>query len=100
MKLRFKNEFGGPLNILEADSITVYFPREDGSYLSKRDFNIINAQRGELELQLSSFEIGALKIGDQQDFFAKVVVGDESLTLRFAKGLNVKIKDERKVVDE
>lgn len=100
MKLRLKNEFGAPLNLLETTRIAVYFPREDGTYLQKSDFTIIDPVAGELEVELKPFEKSALKVGEKQDFFAKVVVGDETLTLRFAKGLDVELKDERKIVNE
>ena len=100
MKIRFKNEFGGPMNLLQADQITLHFEREDGTFLVKRDMTILDAQRGEVEFKLNDFELQALKNGMDQDFFGKVLVGDECLTLRFAKGLCVTKKDGRNIIHE
>lgn len=100
MKLRLKNEFGIPINLLMADSITLYYPREDGSWLQKRDVTILDAENGILDVKPTNFEVQALKMGQAQDFFAKVVVGDETLTIKFHKGLDVELKDERKIINE
>lgn len=100
MKIRFKNEFGLPMNLLAVDQVTLHFEREDGTFLVKRDMNMLDAQRGEVEFNLSDFELQALKCGPEQDFFAKVVVGDEQLTLRFAKGLCIMKKDGRNIIHE
>lgn len=100
MKIRFKNEFGMPMNLLAVDQITLHFAREDGGFLVKRDFTIEDAQKGVVSFELSGFEIQALKTGPEQDFFGKVVSGDEETTIRFAKGLCIIMKDQRKVIDE
>jgi hypothetical protein len=96
MKVRLRNEFGIPINLLKANQITLYFQRDDGGMLGKKDFSVVDAQNGVLEFTLTDFEVQALKTGKHQDFFAKVVVGDEVLTIEFSKGLDVVIKDERK----
>jgi len=100
MKIRFKNEFGIPMNLLLAEQITLHFERDDGTFLVKRDMDITDAQRGEVEFKLTDFELQALKVADGQDFFGKVLVDGHILTLRFAKGLCIKKKDGRNVVDE
>lgn len=100
MRVQFKNEFNLPLNLDQTSEIVVYFQREDGTFLSKRDFTIVDSSAGLLDIFLTEFEKQALKTGKSQDFFAKCVVGDEVFTLKFHKGLDVEIKDERKVINE
>lgn len=98
MKLRIVNQFGSPLSLQGADSIKVQFEYENGHVLEKSNITIVDAAEGKIALDLEDFEIQGLKVGEKQNFMAEVRFGEDVHHVLFEKGLNVGIKNDRKVI--
>lgn len=100
MKLQIFNEFGSPLNLQGCDSIKFKFPYENGEVLEKSNVEILDFQKGTINIDLSDFEIQGLKTGEKQNFYADIVIGRTKFTVEFTKGLSVIEKNQRKVLNE
>ena len=98
MKLKIINEFGNPLNLRNCDGITVKFPYMGDKILEKNSVSVIDIDNGIVEVKLSDFDIQGLNPGLGQNFKADVKIGDTVLTVLFAKGLNVEINNDRKMI--
>lgn len=98
MKLRILNEFGNPFQLHKADAIKVLFPYEDGRVLEKNQVKIIDSAKALIEVELSEFEIDGMAVGAGQSFKAEVLVGDTVFIVSFAKGLNVEMREGKKVL--
>lgn len=106
LKLRIKNQFGASEFLGGADDISVHFPYEPSSSLVKRmsygAVKILNAEAGEISVQLSDFEVQGLPLGEKQNIAVRIHVGSKTKEAIFPKCLNVRtihIGDEsRKVI--
>ena len=98
MKLKIKNEFGMPLDLHKCDAITIKFPYMGERVLEKRSVSILDMEKGIVEVELTDFDIQGLNEGLNQNFKGEITIGDEIVHVLFAKGLNVEIKNERKVL--
>lgn len=98
MKLRITNEFGVPLNLQGCDGIKVKIPYENGEVLEKNKVDILDVSEGKIKIELDEFELQGLKVGPGQTFKAEAIFGDTVYHIVFAKGLNVELRNERKVI--
>lgn len=98
MKLRITNEFGAPLNLQGCDGIKVMLPYENGEVLEKNRVEILDVADGKVAIELNDFEVQGLKLGLGQTFKAEAIFGDTVYKIVFAKGLNVELRNERKVI--
>lgn len=98
MKLQIINEFGSPLNLQGCNSIKFRFPYDNGEVLEKNNAEIIDFAQGTIKIDLSDFEIQGLKTGENQNFFAEVLIGKTKYTVQFTKGLSVIEENQRKVL--
>lgn len=98
MKLQIKNEFGNPLNLQGCDGIKVILPYENGEVLEKSKVKILDLDNGKIQVDIDDFEVQGLKVGPAQTFKAEAIFGDEVYHIVFVKGLNVELKNERKVI--
>lgn len=94
MKLQIKNEFGSPLVLQGVKKIAVKFEYENGETLEKTNCKILDAAEGKIQIDLDDFEIQGLRVGEKQNFFASVHIGDEILKVMFRGGLNVYMSDQ------
>ena len=98
MKLKIINEFGNPLNLRNCDGITVKFPYMGDKILEKNAVSVLDMDQGIVDVKLSDFDIQGLNVGLGQNFKAEVKIGDTVLTVLFAKGLNVELNNDKKVI--
>lgn len=98
MKLRISNQFGAPLNLQGCDGIKISLPYENGEVLEKNKVTILDPHEGKIAIDLDDFEVQGLKVGMGQTFRGEAMFGDTIYHIVFAKGLNVELRNERKVV--
>jgi len=98
MKLRVTNQFGSPLNLQGCDGIKISLPYENGQTLEKNKVTILDVHDGKIAIELDDFEVQGLKSGLGQTFTAEAKFGDTTYHIVFAKGLNVELKHDRKVL--
>jgi hypothetical protein len=98
MKLRITNQFGAPLNLQGCDGIKISLPYENGEVLEKSKVTVLDPNDGKIQIDLDDFEIQGLKVGHGQTFRGEAKFGDTTYHVVFAKGLNVELKNERKII--
>lgn len=106
LKLRLLNKFGSPDNLENPLEVEVYFPYDNADALIKRMSNghvrILNSAKGEIEVDLSPFEIQGMKIGHDQSFSIKIYTTGKIKSGTFARTLHIESKtvdgSERKVM--
>lgn len=96
-RLQILSEFKTPLPLMQAIGIKVLLPYESGSVLEKNAVDIVDAERGMIDVTITEFEMQGLKVGDGQNFRCEITMPDHKLVVLFSKGLNVKLEGERKV---
>lgn len=87
-----------PLNLQGCDGIKIFLPYENGEVLEKNRVTILDYDEGKIQVDLDEFEIQGLKPGLGQNFSAEAKFGDTIYRIVFSKGLNVELKNERKVL--
>ena len=98
MKLRITNSFGAPLNLQGCDGIKIMLPYDNGEVLEKNKVTILDIHEGKIQVDLDDFEVQGLKVGSAQTFRGEAKFGDTTYHIVFAKGLNVELKNERKLI--
>lgn len=98
MKLRITNQFGAPLNLQGCDGIKILLPYENGQVLEKNRVTVLDQTDGKIQIDLDDFEVQGLKAGVGQTFRGEVKFDSTTYHIVFVKGLNVELKNERKVI--
>lgn len=98
MKLRITNQYGVPLDLQGCDGIKITLPYENGEVLEKNTVTILDPHEGKIKIDLDDFEIQGLKVSQNQTFRGEAKFGDTVYHIVFAKGLNVELRNERKVI--
>ncbi len=99
---RVLNRFGIPENLAGAKEVTVEFPYGDADTLTKSmergHVKIIEGRHGELEVNLTDFEVQGLPISEKNTFYVKIRLSDKIKTYAFTEMFHVKHDGERKVI--
>ena len=94
MKLRVLNQFGASEPLNSPDEIEVHFPYEVTDKLVKRmtygHVKILNDYAGELEVNLTPFEIQGLPVCEKQNILVKLISGTKCREAVFSRCLNVR----------
>lgn len=97
MLLKITNEYGQPLNLSRLEYSRFYFGYENGTTLEKNNARVISSERGELELDLTDFEVAGLPLGEQ-DLTADLYFPGWKYSVLFAKGVNVVMINEKRAI--
>lgn len=102
LKLRLMNPFGSPDQLKNPDDIEVVFPYENSEALVKRmsrgHVKLLNPNRGEIEVNISGFEVQGIPSGKNQNFIVRVSTEGKRKEFIFSRALHVETIDERKVI--
>lgn len=105
LKLKVLNQFGAAQPLRSPDEIEVVFPYEQDSLIKKMSYGhvkILNDAKGELQVELTPFDIQGMKSLDNQDFVLKIKTGNKVKTVVFERSLNIRTEiidgEERKVL--
>ncbi len=94
LKLRLLNQYGLPARLASPDDIKVYFPYENADALVKSmkygHVRILNDERGEIEVDVSQFEVDGMPIGIAQNFTVDIVNGSKIRHGVFERAINVR----------
>ena len=93
LRAQILSEFKTPLPLVRADAITALFQYDNGEVLEKRTIDIVDVQRGIIEIELTDFEIQGLPLGHEQNFKCEIFMDGYIWTVLFAKGLNVGVDE-------
>jgi hypothetical protein len=100
MKLKIVDAFGNGIPLKNPEEIVISYPYMRNQILEKslsRGWvKILSDKDGEIEVNLSEFEIDGLNEGVNQSFSGKIIKGDTTLTVFFERGLNVILNEEGK----
>lgn len=100
MKLKIHNKFGNVIPLGNPEEIIIEFPylgtKTLEKTLSRGGVRILSDQNGEIEVNLSDFDIEGFNEGASQSFSGKLITGDKVLSLFFERGLNVTTNEEGK----
>lgn len=70
--------------------------------MSYGHIRVTNDSKGELEIDLNSFDVQGMSVGDNQNFAVKLTIGEKVKTAMFERSLHVKTElvdgEERKVL--
>lgn len=101
LKLKVLNEYDVAFPLMNPDNIIVKFPYHMG-YLEKslayNQVKIIDQKHGEIEVELSDFEIDGIPEGQNQDFYMTIFRGIKKYEALFSRCLNVTFKDGKKIL--
>jgi len=98
VKLQVINEFGIPMALNGCEGIKILLPYENGETLEKTKFTILDELSGKFEVDVDDFEIQGLKSGSGQTFVGEIYFQDHTAKVVFSKGLNVELRNDRKVL--
>jgi hypothetical protein len=94
LKLRLLNQYGLPARLASPDDVKVYFPYESSDALVKSmksgHVKILNDERGEIEVELSQFEVNGMPIGIAQNFTVDILNGSKIRHGVFERAFNVR----------
>lgn len=96
--MKILTEFKTALPLGNADAVKIIFPTESGEPLEKNIINILDADKGLIEVELSDFEKQSLIVGQEQSFNAKILMDGHEWSVSFPKKLNVGMIDGRKEI--
>ena len=84
--------------LMQAESVKVLLPYDDGRVLEKSSVKILDSESGLIELTISDFELQGLKVGQKQSFAAKVFMkSGDVYSVLFSGGLNIAQNGDKKV---
>jgi hypothetical protein len=100
MNLKILDEVGNPMNIMGA-KLKAKLSREEGGVLEKGShaFEGIDLEHGEVKLNLSEFDVSALKTGSHQTFEIEIQKNG-SVKKAVFDGLTIIEKNGKKVIGE
>lgn len=101
MKLKFKilNEYGLKEPLQKVAAGKFFFPYENGEVLTKSNMVIDDMENSIVSIDLSDFEVQGLKAERDQTVSANLFDEDgNTIHVVFHKGLQVEMKDGRKVL--
>lgn len=95
VKLRLLNEFGAAENLSDADDVQVIFPYEECGHgkltksLKYGQVSFINKHAGEIEAEVSDFDVQGMPVGKNLNFMAVVFKGSKERRYIFHKAFHV-----------
>lgn len=98
LSLKINNEYGFALNLNGIESVKLFLPRDGGGELEKSNYKVLDAAKGEIEVELSDFDVQGLNVGLDQTMKALVKVDGVTYSVVFLKTLNVEFHNERKLI--
>jgi hypothetical protein len=93
LKLRVLSQFGSVSSLNSPEEIEVIFPFETDTLTKRMSYGhvkVLNDQRGEIEVSLSSFDIQGMSVGDNQNFMVKIISNGKTKSVLFERSLHIK----------